>query len=248
MEYDVFIPCHPKDSMKIQHVVESVQKHMKAHEIVLCSPDLATLNGNRLSKVKIVHDRDVLPINPEKFAYRPNWVYQQFIKLFQDVTECDYYITIDCDTIINRPVDMFTPEGKPIWYVGWEQHNEPYYRFNKRILGLDKIYQGTFLADMNFFYRPVIKSLLSHFKDDKYTFIERAQEIIDDTCYPSEADLYGQFAEECFKGLYVKKRLKQWVRGKHIKEGPNWDGKEVRKNILSLRNEDYDVLTMHSWQ
>ena len=61
------------------------------HDIFLVTPDHAVSDNFVCLTDSEVIDLD---INEVKFS-RPNWIYQQLIKTFQDVTRNDLYMCID---------------------------------------------------------------------------------------------------------------------------------------------------------
>lgn len=82
MKFDIFITAAPKDYNKLPYVLSSIHQNIKGFdEIIICSPTEIYLD------VKQVRDKDILDINLSKINYRSNWIYQQFLKLFQFITE-----------------------------------------------------------------------------------------------------------------------------------------------------------------
>lgn len=248
MKYDIFLTCAPKDFLKLPYVLEAIENSLSGYdEIVICVP-YPPPDSEKLRRVRWVGDQEVLPVNPMRWKYRPGWIYQQFLKLFQDETKNRWYVTIDCDTILNRPLPLFDGD-KPIWYHGWPQHNHPYYNFNMEMLELENVYKGTFLADMNFFNKDLIAAMLKSKGYTPMTFIEKSFDVIDDACYPSEADLYGQWVEEYRPGLYIHKQLRQRADGRtqFSAEENKWSETDIRKKINMYRDQDLDTIAMHSW-
>jgi len=47
-----------------------------------------------------VNDRDVWGVNVRRWQYHPFWIYHQFLKLFQTVSEQRFYAVFDCDNTI----------------------------------------------------------------------------------------------------------------------------------------------------
>jgi len=245
MKYDIFMAVAPKDLNKLPYVLDSIYRNVTGFDkVYICSP--YRIENARYDIVSLL-DEEVLDFDSSKFNYRPKWVYQQFLKMFQDVTPNDYFMTIDADTIINKPMEMFQ-DDKPIWRVGWGQDNPPYYEFNQKMLGFRRTRPHTFLADMNFFYKPFIKEMLDFVGLSKKGFLERTSEIVTDTCYPSEADLYGNFVFKSHADHYVLKGLKTHCQGKSSKyDQMIWTDQEIKARIHSMENVDVDTFSIHSW-
>lgn len=207
---DVFIPCAPKDYTKMKYAILSLIKHIKEiGDIHICTPSpIQPLDIDY--NIKYHLDFDVLPnINPFKWRHRPNWIYQQMIKLFQNVTATDYYFTYDIDGILIKDLSLFTKNNKPIWYSAWEQNHQPYFNFSKKIFGYDKIYPLTFISDTCFFNKIFVKEMLEKFGYTQKSFLDKSYEIIDNSCYISESELYGNYMMGYNPAIYEVKPLNQ---------------------------------------
>lgn len=250
--FDIFLPCAPKDYNKLPYVIDAIVRNGEGfRDIWICAPIIPdclekspTMPGSPFHFVK---DNDALHCDRSKWRYRPNWTFQQHLKLFQNVTS-DWYVTVDCDTIINRPVKFWEGE-KPVWYKGWSQVYQPYFDFNKKILDLDRIETRTFIADMNFFYRPFVLEMLARGGYTIESFITKSQEITDDKCHMAEPELYGQYCLRHHPDFYVFRDLKQTFQAKFQKEceGSVWSNADIEGLINHYRNADLDTFALHSW-
>lgn len=193
-------------------------------------------------------DKDVIStIDPLRFNFRPNWCFQQFLKLFQEVTTTEYYLTVDIDSVLNRPIDFFE-EDNPIWHVGWRQNHLPYSLFNKYMMGIDKLADHTYICDMNFFSKTVINEMMRMYDITKEDFAEKAFELTSLFCHIGEPEIYGNFALKYYPDLYKIKYAKQCHHGKDHSNDPNavpWEEQEI-KDILKDK-AGYDMVQMHSW-
>jgi hypothetical protein len=124
-DFDLFIPVAPKDEIKLSYVIEYANKHLKHKKIFVCSPHNIT-NKITDSNITYINDKDVLDVPDRSFiSFRPNWIYQQFLKLFFNQSESEYYFALDADTIITKTLPLF--ENKhPIWltksFLTWIKH------------------------------------------------------------------------------------------------------------------------------
>jgi hypothetical protein len=250
-KFDVFLPCAPKDYNKLPFVIDAIRRNLDGfNEIWICSPVLG--GPHKLCEEVLVgphycEDLTVLPCDRSKWKYRPNWNFQQHLKLFQKVTS-DWYITLDCDTIINRTIKFWQDE-KPIWYKGWDQTYAPYFEFNKKILGIERIETKTFIADMNFFYRPFVNEMLAKGGYTVESFIETSQKITTEKCHMAEPELYGQYVLRYHPNYYHFENLKQKTKGKYQRsiEAQTWAEADIRAEIEENRGKDYDTFSLHSW-
>ena len=113
-KFDIFLACAPKDFLKVPYVVASISKYIQGYDnIFICSP--VDIPFAIMSKIPVMVytylDENVLPVvSRDGWAFRPNWCFQQHLKLFQNVTK-EWYLTIDCDIIINRMLPFFEEEN-----------------------------------------------------------------------------------------------------------------------------------------
>lgn len=247
-EFDAFLPCAPKDGIKLKFMVEGLIKNaIGLKDIHICTP-------KPIEKLDIDYpiyyhtDREVLPnINPFMWKFRPNWTFQQFLKLFQNVTNTEYYVTVDIDSVLSRPIHFFE-DGHPVWHVGWRQNHLPYFLFNQYVMGLEKVKDHTYICDMNFFNKAIINQMIDVSGYTLDEFINVSYQIISGGCHIAEPEIYGNFAEKYYPGLYKYKKAKQYKFGKDHSANPNdvpWTVDEIKELIKG--KEDYDMVQMHSW-
>jgi hypothetical protein len=247
-EFDAFLPCAPKDMIKLKYMLRGLIKNAKGlKSIHICTPK--SIPEFEVDFPIYYHlDREVLPnIDPLRWKFRPNWCFQQFLKLFQEVTTTDYYLTVDIDTTLNRPMTFFDGDN-PIWYEGWRQNHLPYFLFNKYMLELDKVADHTFICDMNFFNKTIINEMLRKYDMTVEEFAEKSFDITSASCHIAEPEIYGNFVMKNYPDLYKIKKAKQFHTGKDHSNNPNavpWTEKEIIE--LLKDKEDYDMVQMHSW-
>ena len=106
-KYDIFITCSMKDYIKIDLCLEYLHKHIKNFDkIYLVTPNLINKSQLERYNIEYFNDKDVLNINPMRWKYRPNWIYQQFIKLFQNITKNDYEIIVIDDGSTDNSIEI----------------------------------------------------------------------------------------------------------------------------------------------
>jgi hypothetical protein len=252
-KFDAFLACAPKDFIKLPYVVDSLIEFVpQMDNIFICSFKKLPMEiaGKLPPSIKFFMDDEILPeLDRSKWAYRPNWHTQQCLKLLQRVTS-DWYLTWDCDTIACRKIN-FIENDKPIYYSGWEQEHKPYFVFQKKLIDIGKIAPMTFIADMNFIYRPYVIEMLDANYYTIDTFIKTCQGLAqDETCYMAEPELYGSYIWKNHREEYIYKKLNQ----PHI-EGRKHDNRflyvytdnDVKERIDRYKNGEYDTFSIHSW-
>lgn len=248
--FDAFIACAPKDAIKLPFTLTNLIKNAKGlNKIHVCTPK--PIGPIDINFPIVYHlDKNVLPsVDPMKWKFRPNWIFQQFLKLFQNVTTTEYYLTLDVDTILSNKFTFFE-NNHPIWNVGWRQNHLPYFLFNKYILNLNKNTNHTFICDMNFFNKKIINQMLDIYGITLDAFVNKSYELITSGCHIAEPEIYGNFIEKYYPGLYTYKYPKQYVHGKDHSSDPNavpWTLKEIQDIIEKYSTQGYDMVQIHSW-
>ncbi len=249
-KFDAFIACAPKDVIKLPFTLKSlIQFAPGLNTIHICTPKPIT-PVNIDFDIKYHLDKEVLPnIDPLKWRFRPNWIFQQYLKLFQNVTTTEFYLTLDVDTILNKTFNFFE-DGKPVWNIGWRQNHLPYFLFNKYFLNLEKTADHTFICDMNFFNKKIIEQMLYVYGVTAEQFIIRSYDFISDGCHIAEPEIYGNFMEKYYPGTYKYRQAKQYVFGKDHSNNPGavpWTRSEIEDIIKQKQSDDYDMIQIHSW-
>jgi hypothetical protein len=249
--YDIFLACAPKDFNKLPYVVQSIVDNLEAfNNIYICSPrDIPVEIQSRIPFAFYFYlDDAVLPeVKRAGWNFRPNWHFQQCLKLFQNVTD-DWYLTWDCDTIACRKIP-FIIDGKPVYYIGWEQCHAPYFVFQNEMIRLGKVGPTTFIADMNFIYRPIVEEMLQKNGYTIKSFIEKCQRIATKDCYMAEPELYGSYVWQNHRDLYVYRQLQQRAFEGRIHKGEKsyeWNPDEIEDRIAQY-GKNYDTFSVHSW-
>lgn len=251
-EYDIFIPCHPKDFIKLPYVLSACQKHTKASNVFVCCPEVTKDMIESLPKfdfpVQFVMDENVFPYDKSKIGFRPNWTYQQFLKMFQTVTPSEWFLTIDCDTILMKKLEVFGNNDKPNWVCGWDQSHEPYFSVMKD-LEIDKVLSHTCIGDVGFFNKTYVADLLKH------TRCSTPQKLLDmiggsftPTYHFSEFETYGNFVQQTYPDSYNYTRLTQRVLGRWLDAGEDhWRIPEIEKAISDAEGK-WNILNLHSYK
>lgn len=251
-KFDIFLACAPKDFRKLPYVITSIAENISGFDkLFICSPyDVPTEIKARFPIMFYTYlDENVLPgIDREQWSFRPNWCYQQHLKLFQRVTS-DWYLTIDCDIIINREMKFYEGD-KPIYYRGMNQFYQPYFKFMKEIIDLERVSDQTYIADMNFIYRPIIQEILDRSGYTIETFIKKSQQITSRLCHIGEPELYGNYCKKYYPDMYVERDLIQApFVGRHqdAVDENKYTEDEIEAAIYDAHSQQYDALSLHSW-
>lgn len=199
-KYDIVIVSHEKDFNKIKYVVEHADKNLdnfeSIHLILTNHPfDELDIVKNKTTKPVIVHyEQDVLNIDMKKICYRPNWIYQILLKMFQNVTKNEHFLVLESDGVVNNRLHFFE-DDKTIIYLGINHpvHN-PYFRFNEMI-NIKKKFPHSLISEVMMYDKKYIKEMLENCGCfSPQDFIEKyIYENLTDECYPADYEMYGQF-------------------------------------------------------
>ena len=85
--------------------------------------------------------------------------------------------------------------------------------------------------------------MLTNFDGDYNNFIKQSISLINNTCFISEFELYGNYTMKNFPTEYNFKNLNCCLGGKHSE----WSTDEIVKNVEAYKNSEYDIISIHSW-
>jgi len=249
MKYDIVIVSHEKDFHKIKFVVEYADKNLDFEEIHLILSNRQSFDKkNELKdinhKIYYHNEEDILKIDKTKIRYRPNWIYQMYLKMFQNVTKNDNFLIIESDNIINKPLNFYD-NGKTILYLGRNQYHKPYFNFNMKMLNLERTYNHSFISEFMMYNKNIVKDMV--YKSNCNTineFINKSYDIIDNNCYPADYELYGNFCYKYYKNDYIIKKINVSFNGRN--EFNTWSYEDINKLIND--NKDIDSISFHTWK
>jgi|TARA_R110002012_G_scaffold281549_3_gene470802 hypothetical protein len=239
MKYDLIIPSHPKDYIKLQYCLGACLTHLnpKPENVYLITPD--GLSGENITPIK---DDEAIGITMSEINYRrPNWIFQMFVNLFQDFTENDLYMTVDSDVIFNREQQLFK-DGKPIFFISdRDQHHIPYFDFMDKWSGLERQKDYTFIND----YMMMDKKICREMLPDINALLDFCNKNLSEDCLLADYELYGNFVTWAYPEMYETEHTKTKMHGKYVQEP--WSEGEIEQAITYYLNKDVDLFTIHSW-
>ena len=238
-KYDVIILSHPKDYVKISFCLGSLRfLNPPPQNIYVVSPHLLKIDG-----VTCMKDEDAIfvKVNDIKF-HRKNWIYQQLIKLLQDFTENDLYMSVDADLIFNRELTAFKNDKPTFFISNRNQDHPPYFTFTKRYFDLEKQVPFTFINDFMIFDKKILKEMIP----DKRKFVNDINNIVSPVCLLSEFETYGNYVVKHFPDNYNMQQTQVLTHGKYTEQS-SWTKDEIEELILKNATEDIDLFTIHTW-
>src|SRR4030042_135481 len=182
---DLFIPAAPKDYNKLPYVVEAARRHIQVETTHIVTP-----SPTRYDWPGVVwhRDGDVLSYDRNELPYRPGWTFQQCLKLFQNVTENNWYIVLDADIVVDKDLPLWAEDGRPILYLARDQAHGPYFEFNRRVLGFGKVYDHSFLSECTLYNKELVQTMLEYAGLDRDGFWRLLGEITNGGLCPAESE------------------------------------------------------------
>jgi len=248
MTYDIFIPCAEKDQVNLDIVLEKIFKNLSFNQIYVCSPNKIKHRFTSDGKVNFLLDGDVFPYDRSKISFRPNWTYQQILKMFFNKGSEDYYLSVDADVFFLKPMDWFE-EGKPIWRYGEDQMHNPYFLCNQQFFGLRRSLEHTGIGDIGFFNKKICNNFLEYCNvENPEKFLDLFASRITPYCQFSEFETYANYVNEFYPDMYKFKRVNFRKEGRRLDFGQCWKPGELRSLVQESEGLDFEVLQAHTWK
>lgn len=239
MKYDLVIPCAQKDYIKLPYCIEQCRKFLNPipDNVYVVAKDLIRLNG-----VNFVQENLIFPFKYNDINYRrPQWIYQQIIKLCQDFTVNDNYFCVDADVLFTKQVNLFDGQ-KYKFFLTVPQYHQPYFTFMEKVFGLSRQVDHTFIADFTMFNKKYCREIIP----DVLTFLNTLNNYISDDCLLGEPEVYGNYLAKNYPDTYVMEQLKVLQDGKHLPALYSRVEIEFMLNVFG-QVYDYDAIMLHSW-
>lgn len=238
MTYDVVIPCAEKDYTKIKFCVNSLSKLDPKPENIY----IVSAHKLNIPNTTWINEADAIPISPDDIQYRrKNWIYQQILKLCQDFTENDWYLCIDSDIVVNRPLKIFN-NNKPNYFISnHKQNHKPYFDFMQKVFGLKKVVDFSFISDLTLFN----KKIRSEFLFDINKLVEDCNKHLSEDCLIGEPEIYGNYIAKYYPDSYNLVDIKVSMYGRFVPD--YYTSADIENIINQEKNKDIDLISMHSW-
>ena len=242
---DMIIPAAPKDYNKLPYVIGAACQFIEIETIHVIVPNTNDI-GYSWDNVIFHNDDEILPYDRSRLQWRPNWVFQQLLKMFQEVTQHDWFLVMDADIFAARPIPLWTEKGKPILYLGRDQRHGPYFSFNERILGFGKVHPWSFLSECTLYNKGLVREMLAHCGLTRDEFWERLLEITTVVCCPADAELYGSYVTHEHPDLYEIRHLNATLGGRY---GGLWSDEEIEAELKRVQAScgGVHLISLHSW-
>ena len=264
MIYDAVLCVAPQHKDIALIAIKALYLHSQPRKIfVVSARENFTFFSEKLAQHLPIHllDEDHIIANTnlntiqnyliQRFALndRSGWYFQQFLKMaicnIADIA--DYYVIWDSDTILLKNIDFFDKEGKVLISTKIENHT-PYFKLIKKILGIEKQVNFSFISEHMMVNKFYMKELLNHIiaqTPDKISWVEFILNTIDKkdmTSGFSEFETYGNFIATKYKDSFKCRVLKSIRHGTQIYGSiPN------KYDVFSLMLSGYVFITFETY-
>jgi hypothetical protein len=262
-KYDALIKAHSKDYMKLKLVIDSIKYlNPQPENIILISPDgFVPAEYMEDKRIKSYTDFQIFPnCDRNRLRYRPNWCYASTMAVFQDVTPNDFFLDIQCDNFFVKEINLFDENDKPIFFVSPQcrHYYQPYFDYNKAMFGEGRRmgtewgigWEDSLIIGWMMYNKTIAKEILALYGGiDK--FYDKACAVINDTCHPSEQDLFPNWVLPKHPDMYViKKNVQIRVDGKDYPGEFTVEEIERLIDIAKTNPECPDVVALacHTWK
>jgi len=245
--YDIVIVSHKKDFNKIKYVVEYAERNLTDFEtihLILTNHDFLEYDKiqSKTTRPVIIHnEQDVVELDFSKVCYRPTWIYQILLKMFQNVTKNDNFLIIESDGVINKKLSFFE-DGKTILYLGRYQNHQPYFNYNE-MLNIKKRYPYSLISEVMMYDKNKIKKLLEHCGcESREEFIDKyIYNRLSDTSYPADYELYGNFLYNFYPDSIKFEKYNYSLNGAHREIS------DIEIESIIEKNKNSDFISFHTW-
>lgn len=251
MKTDVVIPILKRDLQSFLRAYPYILENLPARNIILIGGSNVENAAKRLDRVKFIHEDSIEPGLTLDAVRRlkkelsgstrhAGWYFQQFLKMaYARLSDCDYYLVWDADTIPINKIDFFDRSGRPyLAYRDFVPEDKCYNPTQESLLpgkALKKQVRKSFIAEHMLVKTGIMKELLDRLEANHdvpgRAFFEKIMH-----CVPqryinlsgfSEFELYAAFVLKYHPDTYVQRKWNN-LRNAKTYVGPSPDGNDLR--------------------
>ena len=246
--FDIVIPCHPKDSINLSQCIKSLRNLSLKRKVYVISPEKIDLEipdtfehvedsvFDDLFTIKQIRERWEKEYS--HFAYRSSWVYQQLLKLFcyqkiEDLTES--FLFLDSDTMILKDIPFDTNKFQ---YSIPQENHQAYKNSYRKMTGLEA-QNFSFISHHMMFKKEYLEEMIRHVESlHNQTFLKVLLESIEyNTQSPfAEQEIYGNWVYEKHNDICEQRQLKS----RDINFIPN-------EGQIQELSQHFDLVSSHAW-
>ena len=243
--------CRLRDLPVYRVTFASLREHLPAAEVHVvtrrddferfrraCGPELVLWDEAELIPGMTLEELRRMPFS--FFPRGAGWYFQQFLKYaFVNVSNSDRHFLIwDADTVLLRPLEFFTADGRPI-YTKAAEHHIPYFETFKALFGTEAEREFSFISQHQIIDKQVLRQMLVEISERHPESKSWAWAIMDHlkgagSNLFSEYETYGHYLKLKFPGSFAVRDLR-WTR-----RGEKRAGYPPERSKLVAMSEEFD--------
>jgi hypothetical protein len=242
--------CLARDLPVYRATYQSLRRHLPESEIHVitkkedfqkfsktCGPNLVLWDESNLLPQMTLGELRKMPL--PFFPKGAGWYFQQFLKYaFVNVSNDDeYYLIWDADTVLLRPIEFFTPDGKP-FYTTAAEHHIPYFETYQALFGTKANRDFSFISQHQVICKSILREMLSTIESRNPQSKSWAWAIMENLCGNgsnlfSEYETYGHYIKSVNPDSFVVRNL-EWTR-----QGGKFAGNPPKDKKLEILSEKF---------
>ena len=205
------------------HVVTRKEDFSKFKDA--CGPELHLWDEADFVPDMTLGDLRKMPLTG--FPNGAGWYFQQFLKYaFVNVSNDDEcYLIWDADTVLLRPLEFFTPDGKP-FYTTASEHHLPYFETFEALFGFPAKREFSFISQHQIINKVYLRQMMATIESRHPASRNWAWAIMENVRGAgsnlfSEYEIYGHYVKAVYPESFAVRDL-VWTRtgGKYIGNPP----------------------------
>jgi hypothetical protein len=203
----IFVFCCAEYKDLVDYCIQSIQKYVTDS---ILSINLVSNLKIQVDGVNLILDQDFWKLlDPDwkhRKLYNANWTKQQIFKLAVDNYVTGNVLIVDAEILFLKPTRWIENE-KTNYYTSFSPRYDPYFALNKKLVGIDRLSQHSFIADTMVFSTKILQSI----RTDIETLHQRPWLDVFDTLIIdtpgnalSEFELYGNYVLANYSNLIGK--------------------------------------------
>lgn len=250
--------CIVRDLPVYSLTYRSLIEHMPGAEIhvVTRKEDFAKFKDACGPELHLWDEADFVPemtlreLRKMPLASFPNgagWYFQQFLKYaFVNVSNDDeYYLIWDADTVLLRPLEFFTPEGKP-FYTTATEHHLPYFETFEALFGFPAKREFSFISQHQIINKAYLREMMAIIESRNPASRNWAWAIMENV-RGAGSNLFSEY--ETY-GHYVKARYPESIAVRSLnwtRNGERWAGYPPKASKLGPMAAKFDYASFEAF-
>lgn len=249
-DFDVIIPVSEKDILIVKRNIIYIGKNINPSCIYLIMNKAFhhyySMKFCVKNKVVVLDESQLIEgLNYSHVALlkgsSAGWYLQQFIKMGFSLSKYAkrYYLIWDADTIPLRPISFFNETS--LFFTPKTEYYEPYFVTIKKLLGLSKLVDYSFIAENMLIDSNIMRDLIETIsKSDVFgeSWYDKVLNATNDGGDFSEFETYGTFVMAKYPGTYRKRTLNTFREAGYI------DGRCLKDRLMHKMAKDYDTISL----